>query len=198
MNRYYSLSKEERTTLSTPDLEQSIKLEAIERGIKPPIQLSEVLKSMEWVGYRTPADAVTFYAVQATDEYGRSSGARLGFTTKEAAESAIQGAVCIGESGYGDSAKLVIRKEPPSISVIHISFTKPECVAVKLEKFDQDDTEFEKLRDECVEDLRVIRQSDYDDRVSREKWNQYLELAGGDKNIARAFWGKTQAGNPPE
>ena len=53
MKPFSQLTRNETLDLTNEELNDAIRLEAIDRGIKPPITLSEALRRSEWRGYKT-------------------------------------------------------------------------------------------------------------------------------------------------
>jgi len=186
MNPYHQLSKDEKLALTSDQLNDAIKLEAISRGIKPPVTLSEALKRSEWVGYQQPAESVPVYAI-AISSYHTPE---IGYLDKDVAERALQGMVKI-ESGYGNVPRKITSVEP-SVQIVPIGLSKSLSKGVKFEEYTQDNTDFDKLCDECLNDLSAIRQADYNARVRAERRVEYLRLAGGNEEIAKAFWAKAE------
>ena len=64
--------------------------------------------------------------------------------------------------------------------------------AAKFEEYTQDDTEFVKVRDECLEKYSEVRQQAYNAKVRAERKTEYLRLAGGSEEIAKKFWAKAE------
>ena len=60
--RFADYTDAELIGIDNETLNIAIRVEAINRGIKPPITLSEALRQSEWVGYQKPAEAIKVYA----------------------------------------------------------------------------------------------------------------------------------------
>lgn len=191
MKRYYELTKEEKLALDSEQLTVAIKLEAIERGIKPPLTLSEHINQGLYTGYTLPADSVAFWEVCYSKEH-YSSGFEptgLAFKTREQAEKVLDGALVI-ERDYG--RKISVHERTFVVQMVRINLGGGKTAIKKIEEFTQDDTEFTKLADEIEADLHRMRQESYNKKVNLEKKAQYLELSGGNEEIAKAFWSKTE------
>ena len=55
---------------------------------------------------------------------------------------------------------------------------------------------YEKLYEECCENLRELRSNAYRREVRMAKREKYLALAKGDLAIAKNFWASTEGGTP--
>lgn len=194
MKAFNQLTDAEVLGLSNEDLTDSIRLEAIERGIQPPITLSEALRRSEWRGYQKPAEAIKVFRIR--QGYYQSD---FGWLDEAKAHAALEGIVKIEKVNYinyrNDDLKIV----PPdaSIEVVWIGVNKGENKAAKFEEFTQDDTKFNEVRDECLERYSKVRQDAYNANVRAEKRAEYMRLARGDEAIARAFWDKVESGEWP-
>jgi hypothetical protein len=191
MKPFNQLTDSEVLNLSNEDLNDSILLEAIDRGIQPPITLSEALRRSEWRGYTKPAESIKVF----TFKIGYHSS-NFGFLDEKLAEKALEGMVCVEENSYSHP-KIKITSDTPQIVVKYIGVEAGSQKASKFEEFTQDDTEFNKVRDECLEKHSEVRQQAYNAKVRQEKRTEYLRLARGDEAIARAFWSKVEAGEWP-
>lgn len=196
MTRYYDLTESQKLALSANELQAAIELEAIHRGIKPPIKLSDILNQHPYVGYTTPEDAVTFYEVTRPSEYGGWQGTGLAFKTEAEAVKASQNGICIHTETYQQTSKILAGEF--GVRVVKISLTKQKTFAAKIEDYGQDDTDFNNLAEECMKEIGGIHQRDYDQRVNAEKKANYLRLAQGNEEIAKAFWAKTERCDWPE
>lgn len=185
MKAYYQLTREEKIKLSSDELVDAVKLEAINRNIKPPVTLSDALKATEWVGYQVPAKSMPVYTIRIGYH-----GSSFGYLDKELATKALDGMVLF-EQGYGTNGAK-IKTEEPTIEVKWVGASPAYSKAAAFEDYFQDDTEFNKLRDECVEELRKIHQEEYDTKVRKERRAEYLRLANGNEEIAMAFWSKAE------
>lgn len=196
--RYFGLTDAQKLALTADDLRLAIKLEAVQRGIKPPITLEAHIRQSENIGFTTPPDAMVFHEIMVPTSYN-VEGSGVCFQTAEEAWAAMRGAFAVYSDGYGatqrmklaDSAKYCVRQ-------IHVGGATPKSYHTKLEEFFQDDAEFDKLSDECVSDLSAIRQREYDLKVTQQKRKEYLELAKGNLEIARAFWSRAERTAFPE
>jgi hypothetical protein len=188
---FNQLTDSEVLNLSNEDLNDSIRLEAIDRGIKPPITLSEALRRSEWRGYTKPAEAIKVWTLKVG--YHSSN---FGFLDEQLAAKALEGMVCIEENSY-THPKIKITTDIPEIVLKHVGIEASTQKASKFEEFFQDDTEFNKVRDECLERYSKVRQDAYNTRVRQEKRAEYLRLARGNEEIAKSFWAKVESGEWP-
>ena len=100
---------------------------------------------------------------------------------------------------YTDAELIGINNETLNIAIrveaIQRGIKPPITISEALRQFEEffeDDTEFQKVVDECLERHSQVRQAAYNAKVRSEKRAEYLRLAGGDETIARAFWAKTE------
>jgi hypothetical protein len=186
MKPFSQLSRNEIIDLTNEDLNDAILLEAIDRGIQPPITLSEALRRSEWRGYTKPAESIKVF----TFKIGYHSS-NFGFLDEKLAEKALEGMVCVEENSYSHP-KIKITSDTPQIVVKYLGVEAGSQKASKFEEFTQDDTEFNKVRDECLEKYSEVRQQAYNARVRSEQKSEYLRLAGGNEEVAKKFWAKTE------
>jgi hypothetical protein len=191
MKPFSQLSRNEIIDLTNEELNDSILLEAVERGIKPPITLSEALRRSEWRGYTKPAESIKVF----TFKIGYHSS-NFGFLDEKLAEKALEGMVCVEENSYSHP-KIKITSDTPQIVVKYLGVEAGSQKASKFEEFTQDDTEFNKVRDECLEKYSEVRQQAYNAKVRQEKRTEYLRLAGGNEEVAKNFWSKTEGTSWP-
>ena len=191
--RFCYYADEELLTLTNEQLNDAIRIEAIQRGINPPITMPDALRRSEWRGYQKPAEAIKMFALKCG--YHTSN---FGFLDEALAQRAIEGMVCVEENRYS-TPQIKITADTPEIVT---KFIGVEAGSQKASKFveyaDEKQEEFEKLRDECLERFSLVRQSAYNVQVNLTKKAEYLRLAGGDQDIARAFWGKVERTVWPE
>jgi hypothetical protein len=191
MKPFSQLTDSEVLGLSNEDLNDSIRLEAIDRNIQPPITLSEALRRSEWRGYQKPAEAIKVFRLRqgyyVTD---------FGWLDEAKAHAALEGLVKIEKVNYNRD-DLKISASEATVEVAWVGVSKSDDKAAKFEEFFQDSTEFNKVRDECLERCSKVRQDAYNTKVRQEKRTEYLRLARGDEAIAKAFWYKVEAGEWP-
>jgi hypothetical protein len=186
MKPFSQLSRNEILNLTNDGLYDSIRLEAIERGIKPPITLSEALRRSEWRGYTKPAEAIKVWTLKVG--YHSSN---FGFLDEQLAAKALEGMVCIEENSY-THPKIKITTDIPEIILKHVGIEASTQKASKFEAFFQEDTGFNKVRDECLDKDSEVRQQAYNAKVRSEQKAEYLRLAGGNEEVAKKFWAKTE------
>ena len=192
MKTFNQLTNSEVLNLTNEDLNDAILLEAINRGIQPPITLSEALRRSEWRGYTKPAEAIKVWTLKLG--YHSSN---FGFLDEQIAAKAIEGMICIEENSYSHP-KIKITSDTPQIVLKYVGVEAGSQKASKFEEFTQDDTEFNKVRDECLEKYSEVRQQAYNAKVRQEKRTEYLRLARNDEEIAKAFWSKVESGEWPK
>jgi hypothetical protein len=186
--RYSEFSEAEKLAMTSEALHDAIIVEAIMRGIKPPISLTAALAQSEYIGFQFPPQHVVFYEIMAPGSYSSPNATGLCFRTAEQAHAAMLGAVSITEEGYGANKKRRIIEGDFSVRELYITTSSPKTTQARIEEFFQDNTEFDKVAEECTNDIRALRQRDYDRQVTSEKRANYLRLAKGDESIAKAFW----------
>lgn len=200
MKRYYEYTEVERAALDGEAFYDAVKREAITRGIKPPVPFSERLKTVGFAGYRVPADAVKFYEIVMPQRYGGGKPTGLAYRTEEEAQRALHGAVGLSEEGYGATARTVIAAGEWGVRHTYVSLAGAKDYTAAITESDDDcSTEaFDTLADECRDDAQRIRQEAYNKQVRAEKRVEYLRLAGGNAEIATAFWTKVETGSFPQ
>lgn len=192
MKRFNDYTDAELLGLDNETLNIAIRVEAIQRGVKPPITISEALRQTEWRGYEKPAEGIKVYRLRQgwhTSEFG--------WLDESKAHAALEGLVKIEKLNYRDDH---LRVGAPEVTVetVWVGVSKGELKAAKFQEFFEDTTDFDKVRDECLDRLSRVRQEAYDAKVRTEKRAEYLRLAGGDEAIAKAFWARVEGGDWPE
>lgn len=203
MNTKYSdLSIAEKLSLDSEGLLRAATLEAIDRGISPPTRLSDALNLKDAKGWWVPGDATKVYELVSKNRaYSEPLGTGIAFLTEDAAKAALTGAFAVVSDGYDAKKryKLVDPIDSFEIRITHIVHTPAQGYWTKLKEFeDMDSVKFDEVIEECRADLEAARQKEYDSRVLQEQRKQYIELAGGDETIARAFWAKTKGSAFPD
>lgn len=200
MKRYYELTQKEKLALSGDSIRQSIVLEAIERGIKPPLDLGDMINKHGFTGFSIPASTVVFYEIMIASQYGPLSGCGLAYKTEDEAKRALEGAVCLYEEGYGADKKNKVTNSPPSYAATFIGLDKSKYFGAKFEEYSQaeNDVEYDKLAAEIQAELDKIWQEAHNVEVTQRKRSEYLKLADGNLDIAKAFWSKTERTDFPD
>ena len=191
MKPFSQLTRNETIDLTNEELNDAIRLEAIERGMKPPVTLSEALSRSEWRGYTKPAESIKVFTLKIG--YHSSN---FGFLDEKLAERALEGMVCVEENTYSNP-RIKITQERPEVVTKFVGVEAGSQKAAKFEEYTQDDTEFVKVRDECLEKYSEVRQQAYNAKVRAERKTEYLRLAGGSEEIARNFWSKAEGTSWP-
>ena len=186
MKPFSQLTRNETIDLTNEELNDAIRLEAIERRIKPPVTLSEALSRSEWRGYTKPAESIKVFTLKIG--YHSSN---FGFLDEKLAERALEGMVCVEENSYSNP-RLKITQERPEVVTKHVGVEAGSQKAAKFVEYTQDDTEFVRVRDECLEEYSEVRQQAYNAKVRAERKTEYLRLAGGNEEVAKNFWSKTE------
>ncbi|NBW19950.1 MAG: hypothetical protein EBR82_69465 [Caulobacteraceae bacterium] len=190
--RFADYTDAELLGIDNETLNKAIRIEAIQRGIKPPITLSEALRRSEWVGYQKPAEAIKVFRIR--QGYAHSD---FGWLDEAKAHAALEGMVKLEKINYNrDDMK--VSAADATVEVVWVGVSSGSDKAAKFEEFFQDDTAFNTVRDECMERLGRVRQAAYDAKVRSEKRAEYMRLASGNEDIARAFWAKTEGTEFPE
>lgn len=192
MQKYTLLTTEEKLSLTPESFLKAVKLEAIDRGIKPQITIEDAIRRTEFVGYQINPEHVSVFEVLRPNRYNDSKSTGLCYLDRELAEKALNGAVSCEDEGYGADKRTTINSGEFAIGERFISLTKMKNVQTKIEEFFQDDKEFDAVAEECRLDLQTLRQAEYDTRIRNRKKAEYLELADKNETIARAFWAKTE------
>lgn len=194
--RYTALSTEQKLALTSEDLDVAIQLEAAERGIPIPITFSEAINQMGYVGYSIPANAVAFYELMAPGRYHQS---RTGicFKTEEEAQRALEGAISVVEEGYNESKKNTICSGDFNVQKVFVNHAKGKSSMEGIKQYEEEREPYQNLCDELMEELRIHRQTAYDDRVIAEKRAKYLQLANGDEATAERFWNNLEKNQWP-
>lgn len=186
-------SDEELLTLNNDQLVTAIRLEAIERCIKPPLTLPDALRKSEWVGFTIPAEHIEVF--QFGSGWHRSG---FGYLDRAKAVAALEGMIRIEVEGYGEK-KVKISAGDIEIVSEFVGVRASDSKAAKFEEYcqDEDDKKFTALREECLGRYARVRQAAYDSKVRSVKKAEYLRLAAGNEEVARAFWAKTEGSDWP-
>ncbi len=201
MKAYSALSVAEKLALSSDadGLLRAIKLEAAERGVLIPTPLSNDERSLVAASFSLPPDAVCVYELfGGASAYSAPTATGIAFRSKEQAERALAGALNLYSDGYGaderwsfgDPAKL-------SIMVRWVNNLPAKTFSAAPAALVEDRKPFEALCEECKADLESVLQSEYDQKVVQRARAEYLDLAGGDEEVAARFWAKAGKGEWP-
>ena len=193
MNKRFSdLSDEALIDITNEELNAAIRIEAIERGIKPPIPLSDALRRSEWRGFQYPGDSLEVFEI--TCEYHNSG---IGYLDKALAEKALQGMVRIEYSSYS-TPRTTVSNRDMAITSRRVTTDAHWQKHSKFEEYTQDDTAFQAVVEECLARHSKVRQDEYTRRVRAERKVEYLRLANGDEEVARRFWARSEGTVWPE
>ena len=177
-------------------LNDAIRIEAIKRGIAPPMLLSEALQSTKWVGYTAPADGVKVFEVLVSGQYGSPCATGLCYLDEAKARAALEGALYFDADTYGTSGGKIYGGGA-SIMVRVVGTNHAVAKAAQVQQYIEDTKAFNEVVADCLAKLAAVRQADYDDRLNKEKQAEYLRLAGGNEEVARAFWAKVEKSDWP-
>jgi hypothetical protein len=177
--------------LDNETINDAIRIEAIGRGLQPPIPLSDAIRKSEWRGYTRPAESITVFEIYTSGKYSTPSASGIAYLDEAKAMAALDGILSIDENTYGKGGPKLLTGTASVMKKL-IGENPGESKGVKFEEFCQDNTEFDKVKDECLERLSKVRQDDYNKRVNAEKKTEYLRLAGGNEEIAKGFWSKVE------
>lgn len=196
--RYFDLSESEKIALSAEQMTDAVKIEAIHRGIKTPLSLDNIIENLGLSGFALPADNRIFFELGTPKQYGGVERSGICFLTPEKARNALNEAIYIEETGYPNKRNRIIDGEF-SVMERHVSNFPLTTFATKLKEYEDSEPceEFTKLCEECRDDLQTIRQRIYDAEVRSRKKAEYLRLAQGNEDIAKAFWSKAETGEWP-
>lgn len=192
MKPFQLLTDNEVLGLTNEELNDAIRIGAIEQGIQPPLTLSEQLKNSEWRGYQQPAGGVVVWEIGLVSEYHGTHSTGLAYLDPALAERAREGAVLLRDTyDKGFTIEQIKTAEAVVIRKVITDIRSPAVSkAAKFAAYSEDSTEFDKFRDECVARYERVRQDDYNRRVNIERRAEYLRLAKGDVEVAKAFWSK--------
>ena len=195
MKPFHQLTNEEILALDNAQLTDAIRLGALDRGIEIPITLPDALRTSEWRGYEQPVSCVRLYCPFA----GSYDEPRAGYLSQEEAEKALRGLVVIGSTYRGGKSAPCIQSDAePRIKVVIIGDSPSASKAAVFRVVEEAPCEaFVKYRDECLDKSQAVRQSDYDRKVRAEHRKEYLRLAGGNEEIAKAFYARQGRGAWP-
>lgn len=188
---FSELSPEELLKMEQSEIEDSIKIEAINKGIQPRITLSEVVGKL---GYNP---CVHFPSENDIIVWAIGSGyhsPNVGWMTQEQALAALKGAISLGTTYKNGRSSPKIENSELQIVQVRIPTleTKTEFKKSLKEFTEQDPGKFDELVEECLDKLSKIRQDAYNFAVAVERKQEYLRLANGDEKIAQAFWNKAE------
>ena len=189
MKRYFDLTKEEKLALGTPEFTDAVKLEAVHRGIKPPLTMDEKINQGAFPSFSYPKETTVFYELMRPDDY-RQDPTGVCYRTIEEAQAALKNVFSLKEDRYS-KVKLKVISGEWSIRAVHVG-TGRAAESPTVEDYAQDDTAFDALLTECNKDWSDIAQAEYDAKVNATKRAEYMRLAGGNEDIAKAFWAKTE------
>lgn len=196
MKPFHQLSHEEILVLNSEQLTDSIRVGALENGISIPITLPDALRMSEYRGYEQPASAVRVYCPFA----GGYNEPTCGYLSEAQAQEAMKGLVVLGSDYRNNRSVPYIRLDAyPQIKIVILGDSPALSKAAEL-KASQEETsseEFDKYKETCLEKFAAVRQADYDRKVKAEIRKEYLRLAGGNEDIAKAFYEKTGKGAWP-
>ena len=195
MKPFHQLTSEEILGLTTAQLTDAIRVGALDRGIEIPITLSDALRTSEWRGYEQPTSCVRVYCPFS----GGYNDPTMGYLSQAEAENAMKGLVVLGSTyRAGKSISCIKADSEPQIKVIIIGDSPASKKAAAFKAAEEAPCEaFEKYRDECIEKFEAVRRSDYDRKVRAEHRKEYLRLAEGNEEIAKAFYVRTGKGAWP-
>lgn len=194
VKRFFDYADAELLKLTNEQLCDAIRIEAIQRGINPPITLPEALRRSEWRGYSKPAEAIKVFALKAG--YLQSN---FGWLDEDLAHRAADGMIVIENNSWPTPHTKIKGGEKPQVVIQWVGVEKSVEKAAKFEEYvDVKVEEFDKLRDECLERFSTVRQAAYNREVNLTKKAEYLRLANGDEQVAKAFWGKVESTVWPE
>lgn len=197
VTRYFDLTEEQKLALSDIELDKAVKLEAAHRGLQIPIPVDQLLNNTPEVAFHTPEDSITIYELCSKNSWGSAERTGIGFRTEAAAFKALEGALRVKEDTY-PKVKRSIADPDFTVQAVRIATFPEQTWQTKLDQLKDDYEPFNKLAGEIFDDLSSVRQAAYDRRVRDAKRRQFMELAGGDEDIARKFWANIEKTEWPE
>jgi hypothetical protein len=190
MIAYSELQTAAKLGLTDADFNEAVRLEAAKRGVRLPIPVADLIEHR--LGYTRPVDAVTVFEIMIPSGWsGSQEPCKLAFKTSKAAEEAMEGALCLGGEGYGDARRTVLRGGAFGIRQVPISVERPLTRGETVKPAeDAGSPEFDALVEELMQDWKSVASADVAAKVRARQRDQYIELAKGDEDIAKAFWAK--------
>jgi hypothetical protein len=186
---FFGLTSDQMALLDEQGLADAIKLEAMTRGILIPVTLKEAIQTSGFTGYMASPEDQHFYCVKGP-EYGDT----VGYLTEDAAKSALEGSAVFRDTYVGGGSRKVLADRQPTIERVTIPGRKFALSVKALEPYfnDADSEEFAKLQKECITAYEANNRDRYNAAAAKERKQEYIRLAGGDTEIAKAFWLKTE------
>lgn len=111
MKRYFDLTESEKLALSSEQMTDAVKIEAIHRGIKTPLSLDNIVENIGCYGFSLPADCKTFYELCTPKQYGGVERSGICFVTPDEARNALKNALFVEEDGYPVKRAKIINGE---------------------------------------------------------------------------------------
>jgi hypothetical protein len=193
--RFSELTNQQLLDYNSDELMDTVRVEAIEQGIKPPVPISEAIQLSGFRGHFSTKDSLAVYKL-GSDGYSDD----IGWLTEEEAHRAMQGAVLL-ESTYskGVSGKRISANGAVVIKRVVLPGEPEQYKIAKLTEYVNEDTaKYEALLEECTSRIESVRQEAYNQLIAKERQAEYLRLAGGDIEIAKRFWVKAESLAWPE
>lgn len=194
IKKFSQYTDAELIDLPPESIEDSIRLEAIDRGIRIPVALSEALRTTEFAGFQRTGDHAAVYEILAPNRWGAPEATGVAYLSEARAEAALEGAVSIRHETYGPDAGPHVNPTSNAWRVAKVCI--PSLRAVTLGKHivpdTQDTKDFDDLAESCLSRIATAKQAAYNARVLAERKAEYLRLANGDEAVAKAFWGKVE------
>ena len=164
-----------------------------------PVTLAEAVNQVPFEGFFIPEDSVPMYEILIQGSY-RLEKTGIAFKTQREAEISIMGAFALEETGYGDNRNRVFSKDSLQVAVTYITLQKQRNFVKTLDSLkDQDKIDkYEAVLTECWEDLNKLRDEESTKTFYLARKQEYLDLANGDKKVAKKFWEKTETVSWPE
>ena len=193
MKAFREYTDKELLTITSEELTDAIRIEAIEQGISIPITLGEALRKSEWVGYQSPLEKVEVWEVTKPGYFNTGSG--IAYLTKEQAERSLEGMIFVTQDYATKSWKLETGE--PVVTCRATGVNPAQQRLEKFNEFTQDTCEFDKVVDMCMDRVSAARQLAYDTSVNEQKRAEYMRLADNNEEVAKRFWNKIETGEWP-
>jgi hypothetical protein len=170
MTPYFELSNAERLALSYQDYHTAITLEAIKRGITPPIPLPDELKRVGYHGFTIPADPLKLFEICAPQGYGEAKPTGVAYRTEEEAIAALNGAFSVCTTGYGANQKDVLNFDKFCVRIKYVGTVSHQHTKMLDDSDIAEPSEaFVNLGKDCQDDLDRLNMEAYTARVNTVK-----------------------------
>lgn len=191
MKKFTELTTEELLNIDTNTLTDSIKLEAISRGIKIPLPVSDKLKKANYAGYQLEKNSGTVvYTIVDQDGY-RYEQPKLGYLDRNKAVAAMEGLVTISEIRNNKYQTIGFEVKHPDLSIkeVHTGVNSGGVRYATLEEITSEETEdYSNLVDECRAHYSTVVNEHRLTQRDFEIADEFLRLSQNNVKVAKDFW----------